>query len=506
MHSSANTLHKAIVIGAGHNGLVAASYLARDSFDVTMFERRDIVGGAAVTEEITPGFRVSSASYSLSLLRPDIYRDLELAKHGLSFYPKDPQLFVPLLDGRHFFIWRDARRTVEELKRIDAHDAEAYGDFGRFWDHAVSLLRPFAEMENPLPRTHIEKLLPPEVWSLAVAGSVSDVVEKFFRSDEVRGAFASQGIIGTSLGPRHPGTAWVMAYHYLGGELNAADGTWAYVRGGMGSVTSALASTATSLGVKIALESPVEHVVVEDGQAVGVRLKDGSVHLASIVLSNADPATSFLRLIPDGVLDAEFLQRVRDWKTPASVVKVNLALEELPDFTCLPGSGPQHQGTIEISPSIDYLERAWQDADGGKYSNDPFMEVFIQSTTDPTLAPEGKHVLSAFTQYAPPYVSTNVDEAYTNVMATLSRYAPNIADSVIASDVLGPAELEERFGLTGGNIFHGEITPDQSFGDRFAYRTPVSGFYLCGSGTSPGGGVMGAAGRNAARTVIKDRR
>ncbi|MEO7804114.1 MAG: NAD(P)/FAD-dependent oxidoreductase [Actinomycetota bacterium] len=496
-------MHRAIVIGAGHNGLVAACYLAREGFDVSVFERRQVVGGAAVTEEIIPGFNVSSASYSLSLLRPDIYSDLELAKHGLSFYPKDPQLFVPLADGRHFFIWRDAKRTEEELMRIDAHDAQAYGEFGRFWDHAISLLRPFAEMENPPLRAELEELLPPEVWSLAVAGSVAQVVEKFFHSDEVRGAFASQGIIGTALGPRHPGTAWVMAYHYLGGELNGAHGTWAYVRGGMGSVTTALASSAGSMGVKINVGASVDHVVVENGRAIGVQLDDGSVNLANVVLSNADPTTSFLRLLPDGTLEAEFEQRVKEWKTPASVVKVNLALDELPDFTCLPGSGPQHRGTIEISPSIDYLERAWQDADGGKFSNDPFMEIFIQSTTDPTLAPEGKHVLSAFTQYAPADGSGSED-AYKNVIATIGRYAPNIADAVIASEVLGPTELEQRFGLTGGNIFHGEITPDQSFGDRFEYRTPLSGFYICGSGASPGGGVMGAAGRNAARTVIKD--
>ncbi|HEX2052280.1 MAG TPA: NAD(P)/FAD-dependent oxidoreductase, partial [Actinomycetota bacterium] len=387
-----------IVIGGGHNGLVAGCYLARAGLSVRVLERRSVVGGAAVTEELLPGVRVSAASYALSMLRPDVYRDLELRRHGLEFTPKDPQMFVPLPDGRHFFVWRDGDRTREELARISRHDADAYLRWGRFWDEVVSVLRPLVESADPPAPAEVEKELHrrghSEVWRLAVAGSAAECVEEFFESDEIRGCLATQGIIGTQASPRAPGTAWVMAFHALGGELNGADGTWAWVRGGMGGLTSALASAAGELGVEIQTGAEVSSVVVENGRATGVATADGTVHPAILILSNADPKRTFLRLVPSGVLERDFRRRVEEWRVDGAVVKVNLALAELPDFRALPGAGPQHRATTEIAPSIDYLDAAAKDAAAGRYSASPFMEVFIQSTLDPTLAPPGRHVVS----------------------------------------------------------------------------------------------------------------
>jgi phytoene dehydrogenase-like protein len=519
-----------VVVGAGHNGLVAAAYLARAGLDVLVLERRPVVGGAAVTEELLPGCRVSSAAYSLSLLRPDVWRDLELEAHGLRFSPKDPQLFVPLPDGRHFFVWRDADRTRDELARIHPPDAGAYGRWGAFWDEAARLLRPLVETPDPPGLRDVEKLLSrnghDDVWRLAVAGSAAETVEAFFESDEVRGAFASQGIIGTAAGPRAPGTAWVMAYHALGGELNGATGTWASVRGGMGSLTQALAASARAHGAEIRTDAPVAEILIDESRAAGIRLESGGTIAARLVLSGADPVRTFSPppdgLVPHGALDEAFLGRVRAWRTPGSVVKVNLALAELPGFRSVPGTsaGPQHAGTVEISPSIGYLEAAFAASRAGRYPDAPFMEVFVQSASDPTLAPPGHHVLSAFTQWAPA-VSPAAPEharpshpraswpairntALQSVLHTLASYAPNVPDAVLAAEVLGPPDLEERFALTGGNIFRGELLPEQCFGERFDYRTPVPGLYLCGSGARPGGCVMGAAGRNAARAVIAD--
>ncbi len=498
----------AIVIGAGHNGLVAACYLARAGLSVLVLERHSVIGGAAVTEEIMPGVRGSAASYALSLLRPDVYRELELARHRLAFTPKDPQMFVPLPDGRHFFIWRDEARTQEELARIHRPDADAYPRWGRFWEEAVALLRPFAESASPPPPLEVERELArrgrSDVWRLAVAGSVAETAEAFFESDEVRACFATQGLVGTHAGPWEPGTAWVMGYHALGGELNGATGTWAWVRGGMGALTGALGSAACEAGVQIRTDAGVASVLVDEGEAAGVVMADGGVERAAVVLSNADPKRTFLVLVPPEALDPAFRRRVEEWRVDGAVAKVNLALAELPEFSALPGGlGPQHRATTEIAPSMNYLEAAHAEAEAGRFSSSPFMEVFIQSATDPTLAPPGRHVVSAFTQYAPA-TRWSAADALQSVLDTLGRYAPNVPDVVLASQVLGPPELEERFGLTGGDIFHGAIVAGQSFGARFPYRTPLPGLYLCGSGASPGGGVMGAAGRNAAATVLAD--
>jgi phytoene dehydrogenase-like protein len=505
--------YDAIVIGAGHNGLVAACALAQRGSRVLVLEARDIVGGACVTEEIAPGFRVSTAAYSFSLFRPEIFDALELARYGLSFYAKEPRMFVPLPDGRHFFVWRDAARTREEIARIDRHDADAYERWNAFWDDVADVIRPLILAEPPSLGT-LEKTLSDQgrsdMFRLAIAGSAADTVAEFFESDEVQGAFVGQGVIGTFAGPHDPGTAFVMTYHAFGGELVDGAATWAYVRGGMGAVTQALAARASDLGVEVRTASAASTILIEKGGVKGVEMGDGTVISASLVLSNADPKRTFLSLVPGGALPDQFVARVEALDTTGSVVKVNLALSELPDFSCLPGTGPQQAGTIEISPSVRALDDAFADAKDGRVSSRPYMEVYIQSVTDPSLAPEGAHVASCFAQYAPGSVPLREwdpmrEGAGDAVVDTLASYAPNVKRAILHRQVLGPADMEARFGLTGGNIFHGEILPGQIFGARFGARTPVRGLYLCGSGAHPGGGVCGAPGWNAARAVEADR-
>jgi phytoene dehydrogenase-like protein len=488
------------VIGAGHNALVAAAYLARAGLRVAQCERRDIIGGAAVTEELAPGFRVSTASYALSMLRPDIYNDLALERHGLVAVPKDPQMFVPLPDGRSFFIWRDAERTKHEIAKIHAPDAEGYARWSAFWDEATPPLRALLDDPDPLdPAEH----LPRDLYEKCVLGSAADLVGGFFGSPEVQGAFASQGIIGTLASVRDPGTAWILSYHACGGEIFGSDGTWGFARGGMGAVTKAIAAAGAEAGVKMFRGTAATEIVIEHGRAVGARLANGMVVRASYIVSGADPRTTFLDLVPEGALDAAFVEHVRNWRTHGCVLKVNLALKELPDFVARPGRGPQHHGTIEISPSIDYLDAAYRDAIDGPHSSRPFMEVFVQSVLDRSLVDGDGHVVSAFTQYVSPD-TVDTETATNAVIDVLSSYAPNVRDNVIAVQALGPHELCGRFGLPGGDIFHGSLLPEQSFDKRFDYRSPLPGLYLCGSGARPGGCVMGAAGRNAAHAVIDD--
>jgi phytoene dehydrogenase-like protein len=505
-----------VVIGAGHNGLVAACLLARRGHRVVVLERREIPGGACVTEELIPGFRVSTAAYSFSLFRPEIARALDLARYGLSVYPKEPRMFVPLGDGRSFIVWRDAGRTAAEIARIHPPDADAYPRWNAFWEEVAAVVRPLILASPPSPselEAELARRGRSELYRLAVAGSTADTVSSFFQSDEVRGAFVGQGVIGTFAGPRTPGTAFVMTYHAFGGELVDGAGTWAYVRGGMGGVTQSLLACALDAGVVVRTGSPVASVLVEGGWVRGVALEDGSEVHAEAVLSNADPKRTFLGLVPAGALPEEFLGRVRAIDTTGSVIKVNLALEELPDFagSGAPGTapGPQHAGTIEISPSIDALERAFADARAGRVSARPFMEVFIQTVTDPALAPPGKHVASCFAQYAPGSVPMDRWEGMREaageaVVDTLGTYAPNLPAAILHREVLGPADLEARFGLTGGNIFHGEILPGQILADRLGPRSPLGGLYLCGSGAHPGGGVTGAPGWRAARAALAD--
>jgi phytoene dehydrogenase-like protein len=504
----------AVVVGAGHNGLVTAAYLARAGRSVLVCERRPIVGGACVTEEIIPGIRTSSGAYSLSLLRPEIWKELELQRRGLRVIPKDPQLFIPLPDGNSLLIWRDSAKTLEGLRGFSPGEAAGYERFNRFWDRIIPFLRSTLLSDAPpleQLRTNAQRSGLGEVFRLAVEASAAEVVETFFSSDALQGAFVTQGIIGTATSPREPGTAYVMAHHLFGG-VGGVDGTWGYVRGGMGSVTKAIAEAATEAGARIRVDAPVAEILPGEG----VRLEDGEVIRSRVVLSNADPKRTFLRLLADEAVDEGTRKAVEAIDTRGSVVKVNLALSELPDYTAMPGRevGPQHRGTAELCPSIAYLERAWEQAESGRVAEEPFMEVFCGSAVDDSLAPPGVSVLSCFAQYAPQVAAEDWpalrEAAGDAVISTLARYAPNVPGAIVAREVLGPPDLEERFGLTGGNIFHGEVLPGAIFGERpvagwgGGARTPVPGLYLCGAGAHPGGGVMGAPGRNAAMAVLAD--
>lgn len=504
----------AVILGAGHNGLVAAAYLAAAGRSVLVCERRHLVGGACVTEELAPGIRTSSGAYSLSLLRPEIWKELGLDRRGLEVIPKDPQVFIPLSEGGSLLIWRDTAKTLEGLRRFSPREADGYERFDRFWDSAIPFLRSFLFSEAPpldVVRTFAQRSGMAEIFRLAVEASAAEVVETFFSTDALQGALVSQGVIGTAASPREPGTAYVMAHHLFGG-VDGMDGTWGYVRGGMGSVTRAIAEAATEAGAQIRTNAPVAEILPGDG----VLLEDGEVIRARAVLSNADPKRTFLRLLPHGTIDEPTRKQIEAIDTRGSVLKLNLALSELPNYVAMPGTtvGPQHRGTVAICPSVDYLERAWTAANAGRVAPEPFMEVFCSSSVDDSLAPPGVHVASCFAQYAPqvdrsawPAIREKAGDA---VVATLAHYAPNVPDAIIHREVLGPPELEDRFALTGGNIFHGEILPGNIFGERpvagwgGGARTPVPGLYLCGSGAHPGGGVMGAPGRNAAMAVLAD--
>lgn len=510
--------YDAIVIGGGHNGLVAACYLAKAGKRVLVLERYHTVGGAAITEEIHPGFRVSVASYSCSLLRPEIINALRLPDYGFQVYPKEPSYFMPFPDGRRLFLYgSDREASKAEIAQFSPRDAAAYDDWEEFWDRVCDIIEPTL-------------MAPPPTWSQLAerfeqAGaaddfrrvmllSTTDLLAEFFESEEIKAAMAPQSLIGTAAGPGTPGTPQIWLVHAIGRAIGRR-GIWGYVRGGMGAITQALAAAARDLGVTIRTSAEVGELLVEGGAATGVTLTDGETIRARVVLSNADPRRTFLTLTPASALPADFRQAIaRNYRCAGPVFKLNLALHELPNYTAYPGTdGPNHRATTDICPSVAYLERAWEDCKQGLPSREPFIEIYTQSPTDRTLVPEGKHILSCFCQYAP-YAPAGRswddglrEEFADRVIARIAEYAPNLPNAIIARQMLSPLDLERRFGLTGGHIFHGELTPDQAYGLRplagwADYRTPLPGLYLCGSGTHPGGGVTGIPGHNCAQVAL----
>lgn len=504
-----------IVVGAGHNGLICGTYLARAGLEVLVLERSDRIGGACVTEELFPGFHISTASYSLSLLLPDIVAELGLE---LDVRPKDPEVFAPLDDGGGLFLWRDPAQTHEEIARLSPADAEAYPRFVELFEEAARRLRPLLaypatrkQARRAFRKSEIERL-----FKTTVDASIAEVCEDYFESDLMRGLMASQGIIGSAAGPRTPGTAYIYLHHAFG-LATGEPGVWGFVRGGMGAITEQLADRLRAAGGEIRLEAEVDHVKLADKRrAGGVVLASGEEIDAPTVCSNADPRRT-LALIRDAALPLEFVEDIELLPTAGTVVKVNCALSGLPRFKGMQANGspgPEHLGTITISPSIDYLEEGARAAAEGRPAEEMFCEAWIQTASEPELAPAGKHTLSVFAQYAPYELAegdwdARRDEIGDRVLAALERYAPGLTDLVEDRLVLGPPDLEARFGLTGGNIFHGEILPDWLFEKRpvntwHRHRTPVPGVYMCGSGTHPGGGVCGAPGRNAARAVLED--
>ena len=505
-----------VVVGAGHNGLVCGSYLARSGLKVLILERSDRVGGACVTEELFPGFRISTASYSLSLLLPEVISELGL---NLDVRSKDPELFAPFEDGGGLTLWKDPEKRRDEISRVSPKDAEAYERWNELWDEAARVLQPLLSFPatRKQARRHFRRSEVDRLFKRTVDGSIADLCEEYFESDLMQGLMASQGIIGSAAGPRTPGTAYIYLHHAFG-RATGTMGDWGFVRGGMGAITQQLADVFRAAGGEIRLEAEVASVRPgAKRRAAGVVLASGEEIDAPIVCCNADPKRA-LGMLRDVQLPREFVEDIELLPTQGTVVKVNCALSGLPRFRGMGGDGrtpgPQHLGTITVSPSIDHLEEAARSAAEGRPAQRMFCEAWIQTASEPELAPQGKHTLSVFAQYAPYDLaegdwSSRRAEIGDLVVAALERHAPGLTDLIEDRLVLGPPDLEERFGLTGGNIFHGELLPDWLFERRPAnvwhrHRSPLPGFYMCGSGTHPGGGVCGAPGRNAARAVLAD--
>jgi phytoene dehydrogenase-like protein len=516
-----------VIIGGGHNGLVTAAYLARAGRKVLVAERRHVLGGAAVTEEIHPGFKYSVASYVVSLLRPEIIRELDLARHGLEILPLDGT-FTPLPNGDHLWRVNDHSTTRREIARHSRVDAEAYDEYGKAMVDMGRFVKPMLAMTPPDPMS----LDPRGLADLAGLGrrfralgdddkynllqlmtmSAVDFLDQWFETDALKATMAASGIIGTFLGVRSPGTAYVLLHHYMG-EIDGAFRSWGLARGGTGAISNAIAAAAIEAGAEVRTETPVSKIIVKEGRAAGVVLTNGDYVTSNVVASSVDPHLTFLRLVGDEHLPAEFVADVRRYKYRGSSGKVNLALDGLPDFAARPGAGPHLRGAISISPSVDYMERAYDEAKYGRYSRRPYIDMVIPSLTDPSVAPPGKHVASCFVQYAPYHLKEGTwddcREAFGDtVIDTLAEYAPNIRNLILHRQVLTPLDIERTFGLTEGNIFQGELTLEQLLFLRPApgwaqYATPVKNLFMCGSATHPGGGIMGAPGRNAARRILR---
>jgi phytoene dehydrogenase-like protein len=522
--------YDAVIIGGGHNGLVCAAYLARAGKKVLVVERRERVGGAAMTEEVFPGFRFSVFSYVVSLLRPEIIRDLELPRHGLHILPLESTL-TPLPSGDYLAQWNDHDQNRRELARHSLRDAEAYDEFGLVLHHMARAIKPLLAMGPPDPTS-----LDPREWlSLfhlrnffkqldkgrfhalhkLLTMSAADYLDEWFETEALKATKSASGIIGTMLGPRSPGTAYVLLHHYMG-ELDGVFRAWGFAKGGNGSVSAAIAAAAQARGAEIRTSSPVSQVNIRSGKARGVVLEGGDEIEADVVVSGADPRRTFLGLVGEKDLPSELVESIRRYRFRGASAKVNLALGELPNFTCLPGRGPHLRGAVSISPSVEYLERACDDAKYGEISRRPYMDIVIPSMLDPAMAPPGKHVMSIFVQYAPYHLNGGWTHAKREalgdaVVDTLSEYAPNLKGAILHRQVVTPADIERVVGLSEGNIFQGELSLQQMFFLRPApawsrYRTPVRGLYQCGSGTHPGGGVMGASGRNAAFAILGEPR
>jgi phytoene dehydrogenase-like protein len=520
-----------IVIGGGHNGLVTAAYAARKGLQVLVLERRDVLGGACVTEEVWPGYKVSTAAYVNSLLRPEIIRDLELKRHGFEMLPRSPSSFTPFPDGRSLLLGPDKAMTHREVSKFSARDADALPKYEAMLERVADFLEPTLTMTPPNPWS----LRPGNLVQLGklglgflklghdgqkaveiLAGAATPILDRWFESEQLKVTLATDAIIGAMASPSMPGTAYVL-FHHVMGECDGVRGVWGYVRGGMGGISTAIAGAAREKGAEIRTGAEVVKIVVRDGAARGVVLQDGTEIQATRVASCADAKVTFLKLMSNGDLPVDFLEAVRHIDYSSASCKINVALSELPDFTAAPGTapGPQHRGTIHISPTMEYIERAYDDAKYGRPSQHPIIEATIPSALDDTLAPAGKYVMSMFTQYFPyklaPGLSLEAEkEKYADrCFDLMNEYAPNFKRSVVARQVLAPADIEQRFGLTGGNIMQGVMSlsslsfmrPVPGYAD---YRTPVRNLYLCGAATHPGGGVMGACGYNAAREILRD--
>jgi phytoene dehydrogenase-like protein len=520
--------YDAIIVGGGHNGLTAAAYLAKAGRQVLVLERRHVLGGAAVSEELHPGFTFSVCSYVVSLFRPHIIRELDLARHGLEIIPLECS-FLPLPDGRSLCRWGDPQRTRQEIARFSPQDAEVYPEFGLAMTHLARFAKSVIDAPAPDPASWS----PRELLKLLRLGramrefdhdlrylnlklmtmSAVDFLDQWFESDVLKAPMSVSGIIGTFLGVRSPGTAYVLLHHYMG-EIDGAFRAWGFAKGGTGSLSLAIASAARAQGAEIVTQAPVQRVLLKGNRAAGVVLENGDEIRARAVLPGVDPRRTFFGLVGRDHLDPAFAQQIARYKLRGSSGKVNLAVDRLPDFVSRPGDGPHLQGDIAICPGIDYLERAYDQAKYGDFSERPYLNVVIPSLVDPSVAPPGKHIVSCFVQYAPYRIKEGPErwperrEAFGDaVVDTLAEYCPGLKESILYRQVLTPWDLEQEFGLTEGNIFHGELSLEQLLFLRPAagwaqYRTPVRGLWLCSSGAHPGGGIMGAPGELAAKALL----
>lgn len=531
-----------VVIGGGHNGLVAAAYLARAGKSVCVLERRKVLGGCSATEELWPGFQISVASYVISLFRPEIIRELRLKQYGLEILPRDPSSFTPLLDGRSLLMGPDMRMTCREIAKFSPEDAEAYPEYNRLLERVAAAIEPSfsraAPDPLPLPAQWRKvglgkklrdggKLLEmyqalsqlgadlPEAIEL-LAGAARPFLERWFRAEILRATLATDGVIGAFASPSYPGTAYVLLHHVMG-EAGGTRGVWGYVQGGMGGLAKALERACVDLGVVIRRQSPVQRILVHQGRVAGVSLADDSIVEAPVVASSVDAHLTFERFLEASELPHEFRRAVSRIDYASASAKINVALSELPSFSAAPGAeiAAHHRGTIHICPTLDYIEQAFDDAKYGRPSTAPVLEITLPSSVDGTLAPAGRHVMNIFVQYAPYHLAggqswDDVKEDFADrCLELLARYAPNVPGAVLHRQILSPLDLERTFGLTGGNIMQGAMVPHQLFALRPVpgwadHRTPVKGLYLCGAASHPGGGVLGACGRNAAEEILRD--
>jgi phytoene dehydrogenase-like protein len=523
--------YDAIVIGGGHNGLVHAAYLSKAGKKVLVLERRHVVGGATITEEIHPGFKFLTGSYLISLLRPDVIRELELPKHGLEIMPLE-STFVPLENGDYFAEWPDHDRTRDEIARHSLKDADAYGEYAATMRRLALRIKPLLDMAPPNPASKAPKDvaamkrigallrdLPREDFDLLarlLTMSAADFLDEWFEGEALKGTKCTSGIIGTFLGPRSPGTGYVLLHHYIG-DVDGVFRTWGFARGGTGALSQSIASAARAAGAEIRENAPVSRILIKNGKATGVALENGDELYADKVISNADAKNTFLKLVDEKELPSEFVTDIRRYRMTSPACKVNLALNGLPTFkSCPKGAEALLRGSIEIAPSVDYVEQAYDDAKYGGWSKRPFMDALIPSLLDPGMAPPGKHVMSLFVQYA----SSNLEGGWTPekkkeflnvVIDTLAIHAPDLRDKIIHAHINTPHDLEQSFGITSGHIFHGELALHQLFFLRPApsfaeYKTPIVDLWMCGSSTHPGGCITGAPGRNAALALLADER